>query len=70
MRVRYTGDCYRVVLARGGVYEVLAVEEEPGGRYYRIRSPHIEDDGLFPADQFVIVGDDTPLTLGDYSNLE
>jgi hypothetical protein len=70
MRVRYTGDCYRVVLARGGVYEVLAVEEEPGGRYYRIHSPHIEDDGLFPADQFEIVGDDTPLTLGDYSNLE
>lgn len=70
MRVRYTGDCYRVVLARGGVYEVLAVEEEPGGRYYRIRLPHIEDDGLFPADQFEIVGDDTPLTLGDYSNLE
>lgn len=30
MRVRYTGDCYRVVLARGGVYEVLAVEEGPG----------------------------------------
>lgn len=70
MRVRYTGDCYRVVLARGGVYEVLAVEEGPGGRYYRIRSPHIEDDGLFPANQFEIVDDDTPLTLGDYSNLE
>lgn len=70
MRVRYTGDCYRVVLARGGVYEVLAVEEGPGGRCFRIRSPRIEDDGLFPADQFEIVGDDIPLTLGDYSNLE
>jgi hypothetical protein len=69
MRVRYTGDYYRVVLARGGVYEVLSVEEGPGGRCYRIRSPHIEDDGLFPADQFETVDDDTPLTLGDYSNL-
>ena len=40
-----------------------------GGRCYRIRSPHIEDDGLVPADQFETVDDDTPLTLGDYSNL-
>lgn len=32
MRVRYTGDYYRVVLARGGVYEVLSVEEGPGGK--------------------------------------
>lgn len=31
---------------------------------------HIEDCGLSPADQFKVVGDDTPLPRGDYSNLE
>jgi hypothetical protein len=69
MKVRYMGNYYKVVLARGGIYEVASIETGPCGKSYRIYSPHIDDDGLFPADQFETVGDDVPLTLGDYSNL-
>lgn len=69
-RVRYIGDYYKVVLAPGGIYQVEGIEDAPWGKAYRIASPHVDDDGLFPADQFEKVPDDTPLTLGDYSNLE
>ncbi|MCH4053252.1 MAG: hypothetical protein LKG38_05705 [Atopobiaceae bacterium] len=70
MKVRYIGSYYKVVLARGGIYEVSSIETGPHGKSYRIHSPHVDDDGLFPADQFETVGDDVPLTLGDYSNLQ
>ncbi|MDD6706752.1 MAG: hypothetical protein PUE29_10435 [Olsenella sp.] len=69
-RVRYIGSYYKVVLAKNGVYQVDGVEDTPRGKAYRITSPHIDDDGLFPVDQFEEVPDDTPLTLGDYSNLK
>ncbi len=57
MKVRYIGDYYKVVLEKGKVYDVECTEQGPFGDAYRILLPDLDDDGLFPVDDFEVVED-------------
>ncbi|MEG1841068.1 MAG: hypothetical protein RR213_07415 [Raoultibacter sp.] len=43
MRVRYTGNYYKVMFDKEKTYEVIAIEDG----LYRVYSDEFEDDGLF-----------------------
>lgn len=55
MKVRYIGDYYKVVLEKGKVYDVECMEPGPFGDAYSILLPDLDDDGLFPVDDFEVV---------------
>lgn len=57
MKVRYIGDYYKVVLEKGKVYDVECIEPSPFGDAYRILLPDLDDDGLFPVNDFEVVED-------------
>ncbi len=50
MKVKYIGDYYKVVLHKGGVYEVLSIEN---GWYELIDD--MNDSGFFPPGIFEII---------------
>lgn len=54
MRVRYTGDYFKVMFDKNKTYEVIAIEDG----YYRVYSDEFEDDGLFSPDIFEVVQED------------
>lgn len=57
MRVKYTGDYYKVILSKDVEYEVLSIEAGPFGEGYRIDLPELGDDGLFFSGDFEVVDD-------------
>lgn len=52
MKVKYTGEYYKVSLIKNKVYDVISVEDGA----YRIVD-ETEEDFLFPANEFEIVED-------------
>lgn len=54
-KVRYVGDYYKVMFEKGEVYDLLSMESGPFGEGYRVYSPNVEDDGVFPKSEFELV---------------
>lgn len=54
-KVRYIGDYYKVLFEKGKTYDLLGIEPAPWGEGYRVYSPNVEDDGVFPFSEFEIV---------------
>ena len=58
MKVKYIGKARTIALKKGKVYDVLSVEKG----WFRIMT-ELNEDYLFPPEQFEIVEDDNEKTL-------
>ena len=58
MKAKYLGNINTIALKKGKVYDVMSVEKG----WFRIMT-ELDDDYLFPPEQFEIIEDDDELTL-------
>lgn len=56
-KVRYIGDYYKVMFEKGKTYDLIGTEQAPFGEGYRVYSPALDDDGVFPKSEFELIED-------------
>lgn len=56
MKVRYTGEYYKVSLGNEAIYDVISVEDG----YYRIKSPYLDYSYLYRPEDFAVVEGEPP----------